>query len=180
MSEEALNNLETFGFIFAAFIVLMIILKLVFKDIKFKELVLLTLATGVTGFIAPVVYIILKNSKGGSSSSSYDHYSSSDRGKAHDMVKNAKSSYTDIDGRTTYKDENGKVIGKSFTDSMGRTSYYDNDGRSAGKSYTDSYGTTTFDDGSKAHTDCLGSTTFDDGSKAYTDSYGSTNYYDND
>ena len=46
----------------------------------------------------------------------------------------------------TFKDANGRTLGRSVTDSRGNTTFYDSAGRNTGRAVTDSRGNTTFYD----------------------------------
>ena len=46
----------------------------------------------------------------------------------------------------TFRDANGRTLGRSTTDARGNTTYYDSMGRNTGRSVTDSNGNTTFYD----------------------------------
>ena len=46
----------------------------------------------------------------------------------------------------TFRDANGRTLGRSTTDARGNTTYYDSMGRNTGRSVTDSNGSTTFYD----------------------------------
>ena len=46
----------------------------------------------------------------------------------------------------TFRDANGRTLGRSVTDSRGNTTYYDLMGRNTGRSATDISGNTTFYD----------------------------------
>lgn len=48
--------------------------------------------------------------------------------------------------QATFRDANGRVIGRAATDSQGSTTFYDSSGRTTGRSSTDSQGNTTFYD----------------------------------
>ena len=48
--------------------------------------------------------------------------------------------------RQTFKDANGRTLGRSVTDSRGNTTYYDSMGRTTGRSVTDTRGNMTFYD----------------------------------
>ena len=48
--------------------------------------------------------------------------------------------------RQTFKDANGRTLGRSTTDARGNTTYYDSMGRNTGRAVTDSRGNTTFYD----------------------------------
>jgi hypothetical protein len=50
--------------------------------------------------------------------------------------------------RETFKDANGRTLGRSSTDTRGNTTYYDSMGRNTGRSSTSSNGTTTIYDSS--------------------------------
>ena len=46
----------------------------------------------------------------------------------------------------TFRDPNGRTLGRSSTDTRGNTTYYDSMGRNTGRSVTDAKGNTTFYD----------------------------------
>ena len=48
--------------------------------------------------------------------------------------------------RQTFKDANGRILGRSVTDSRGNTTFYDSFGRDTGRAATDSRGNTSFYD----------------------------------
>ena len=50
--------------------------------------------------------------------------------------------------RETFKDANGRTLGRSVTDSRGNTTFYDSMGRNAGRSSNNGASTTTFYDAS--------------------------------
>ena len=48
--------------------------------------------------------------------------------------------------RQTFKDADGRTLGRSVTDNRGNTTFYDSMGRTSGRSVTDTKGNTTFYD----------------------------------
>ena len=46
----------------------------------------------------------------------------------------------------TFRDANGRTLGRSTTDARGNTAYYNSMGRNTGRAVTDSNGNTTFYD----------------------------------
>jgi len=69
--------------------------------------------------------------------------------------------------RQTFKDANGRTLGRSSTDARGNTTYYSM-GRNTGRSVTDTNGNTTFYDEMGRNT-----------GRSVTDSNGNTILYDN-
>ena len=67
----------------------------------------------------------------------------------------------------TFRDANGRTLGRSTTDARGNTTYYDSMGRNTGRSVTDTNGNTTFYDEMGRNT-----------GRAVTDSNGNTILYD--
>lgn len=157
------------------FVVLMIIYRLIFKEAKFWELILLSISTEFLGIFAPLIYYAIKHRN---DPEDYSNYTNTPTGSG-----KIKKAYTDTWGNTSYRDENGKLLAKSYTDSMGSTTFRDAEGNKIGSAYTDAMGRTSYydNDGNKtgsSYTDSWGSTSYSDGGSSYTDSFGSTTFYD--